>query len=184
MLNIDWEVLNLESQSQVWLLFWILTLLLTEAPFDKHPVFKAVHVVTTANTLTYAIYATCICILYCFFTRGQIIYMKGGGGDFKPLIEFLFLSHWRLNIITVLGLQESIFFQITQPPRRNPMKVISQKDRIYIKFGSIWIYTCLHFTMWPFVQVWGQIALSGFSIKKHYYIAESASRQDEVNLVF
>ena len=49
-------------------------LLLTEAPFDKHPVFKAVHVVTTTYTLTYA-----ICILYCFFTKGRISYLKRGG---------------------------------------------------------------------------------------------------------
>ena len=157
--NIDSQVSNLDSQSQVWLLFWILIyyywlrLLSINIRYSKQCMWLQL------RTPWLMLFVFCA----AFSLRGEsVTWKEGKGGDgFKPLIliEFLIEAHCRLNIITGPSAGEYFFF-------------------------PIWIYTCLHFTMWPFLQVWGQIALSGFSIKKLYYIAESASRQDEVYLVF
>ena len=82
-------------------------LLLIEAPFDKQPVFKAVHVVTTTYTLTYA-----VCILYCFFTKGRISYLKRRG---LVISSLWFWQNFLLKLIAGLislqvPLKESIFF--------------------------------------------------------------------------
>ena len=153
--NIDSQVSNLDSQSQVCLLFWILIyyywlrLLSINIRYSKQCMWLQLR----APWLMLFVFCT------AFSLRSESV--RGAGGDFKPLIlmKFLIEAHWRLNIITGPFAGEYFFFQI-------------------------WIYTCLHFTVWPFLQVWGHITLSGFSIKKLYYIAESASRQDEVNFIF
>ena len=106
--NIDSQVSNLDSQSQVWLLFWILIyyywlrLLSINIRYSKQCMWLQLR----APWLMLFIFCT------AFSLRGESV--RGGGGDFKPLIliKFLIEAHCRLNIITGPFAGEYFFFQI------------------------------------------------------------------------